>query len=110
MSLAAEAAIDPEGSESYRSRHSIPESVADILDHHVAFELECIDRMYLNVYLSMPQCESGVAKFFRVHRGHKFASSALMDPITKTFVASMERFSKQEQSPMVQFQKGQRKV
>jgi len=28
---------------------SIPHSVADILDHHVTFQLECIDRMYLNV-------------------------------------------------------------
>jgi hypothetical protein len=88
---------------------SISHSVADILVHHVTFELECIDRMYLNVYVPRLQCESGVANFFRIHRGHKFASSALMDPMTKAFVASMERFAKQEQIPMLQFQKGQRK-
>jgi hypothetical protein len=88
---------------------SITQSVADILDHHVTFQLECIDRMYLNVYVPMLQCESGVAKFFRCHRGHKFASSALMDPMTKAFIASMERFAKQEQIPLVQFHKGQRK-
>jgi hypothetical protein len=57
----------------------------------------------------MLQCESGVAKFFRSHRGHPFASSALMDPITKAFVASMEQFAKQQQVPVVQFRKGQRK-
>jgi len=62
---------------------SIPQSVADILDHHVTFELECIDRMYLNAYVPMLQCKSGIAKFIRFHRGHKFASSALMDPMTK---------------------------
>ena len=88
---------------------SIPQSVSEILDHHVTFQLECIDRMYLNVYVPMLQCESGVAKFFRFHRGHKFASSALMDPITKAFVASMGQFSKEHQIPMVPFQKGQRK-
>jgi hypothetical protein len=88
---------------------SISQSVADILDHHVTFELECIDRMYLNVYVPRLQCESGIAGFFRNHRGHKFPSSALMDPITKAFVASMEGFSKQQQIPVVQFQKGQRK-
>ncbi len=88
---------------------SIPQSVADILDHHVTFQLECIDRMYLNAYVPMLQCESGVASFFRIHRGQKFASSALMDPMTKAFVASMEHFSKQQQIPLVQFQKGQRK-
>jgi hypothetical protein len=88
---------------------SIPQSVADILDHHVTFQLECIDRMYLNVYVPMLQSEGGVVKFFRQHRGHKFASSALMDPMTKAFVASVERFAKQQQIPVVQFQKGQRK-
>src|ERR1700687_3822086 len=88
---------------------SVPQSVADILNHHVTFQLEGIDRMYLNVYVPMLQCESGVAKFFRSHRGHLFASSALMDPITKAFVASMERFSRELEIPVVQFRKAQRK-
>jgi hypothetical protein len=88
---------------------SIPHSVADILNHHVTFQLECIDRMYLNVYVPMLQCEGGVVKFFRGHRGHQFASSALMDPMTKEFVAAMERFTKQHQIPVVQFRKGERK-
>jgi hypothetical protein len=65
--------------------------------------------MYLNVYVPPLQCESGVVKFFRSHRGHPFASSALMDPMTRSFVAGMERFAKQEQIPVVQFHKGQRK-
>jgi len=88
---------------------SLPQSVADILDRHVTFQLECIDRMYLNVYVPMLQCESGVARFFRSHRGHPFASSALMDPMTKAFVSAMEHFSKQHEIPVVQFRKGQRK-
>src|SRR3954447_24423591 len=61
------------------------------------------------LYVPPLQCESGVVKFFRSHRGHPFASSALMDPMTKAFVAAMERFAKQEQIPVVQFRKGQRK-
>ena len=69
---------------------SVPQSVAEILNQHVTFELECIDRMYLNVYVPPLQCENGVAKFFRSHRGHPFASSALMDPMTNSFVAGME--------------------
>ncbi len=36
--------------------------------------------MYLNVYVPQLQREQGVASFFRVHRGPKFASSVLMDP------------------------------
>jgi len=88
---------------------SVPHTVAEILQHHVTFELECIDRMYLNVYVPALQYEPGVVKFFRSHRGHPIASSALMDPMTKSFVASIERFVKQEQIPVVQFRKGQRK-
>jgi len=88
---------------------SLPHSVAEILDRHVTFQLECIDRMYLNVYVPMLQSEGGVVKFFRSHRGNKFASSALMDPMTKAFVASMERFSRELEIPVVQFRKGQRK-
>jgi hypothetical protein len=88
---------------------SVPQSVVDILDHHVTFQLECIDRMYLNVYVPRLQCESGIAQFFRGHRGHKFASSALMDPMTKAFVAAMECFAKQHEIAVVQFRKGQRK-
>ena len=65
--------------------------------------------MYLNVYVPALQCESGVVKFFRSHRGHTFASSALMDPMTKSFVAGMERLAKQQQIPVVHFRKGQRK-
>ena len=88
---------------------SVPQTVSEILNQHVTFELECIDRMYLNVYIPSLQCENGVAKFFRSHRGHPFASSALRDPMTKSFVAGMERFAQQEQIPVVQFRKGQRK-
>jgi hypothetical protein len=36
------------------------------------------------------------AAFFRVHRGHAFASSALMDPISKEFVARLESFAKEQ--------------
>ena len=88
---------------------SVPRNIAEIIQHHVTFELECIDRMYLNVYVPALQCESGVAGFFRRHRGYPFASSALMDPMTKSFVAATEQFAKDHQVPLIPFQKGQRK-
>jgi hypothetical protein len=65
--------------------------------------------MYLNVYVPALQCESGVVGFFRRHRGYQFASSALMDPMTKSFVAATERFAKDHDVPLIPFQKGQRK-
>ena len=79
---------------------SVSRSVAEILSEHVTLEIEGIDRMYLNVYVPALQRAGGVASFFRFHRGHQFASSALMDPITKAFIAQMELFAKQEQVPL----------
>ena len=87
---------------------SVPRSVAEVLKEHVTLELEGIDRMYLNVYVPQLQREQGVASFFRFHRGYQFASSALMDPISKTFVKSLEDFAQRENVPVVQFRKRQR--
>src|ERR1700731_4211332 len=88
---------------------SLPRSVAEVLDEHVTMEVDGIDRMYLYVYVPQLQREQGVASFFRFHRGHQFASSALMDPISKTFVAALEAFARQEKIPVITFRKGQRK-
>ncbi len=88
---------------------SVPRTVADVLRRHVTLEVEGIDRMYLNVYQPRLQCEGQVAAFFRGHRGHTFASSALMDPMTKAFIAAVENFTQQNQIPLILFGKGQRK-
>lgn len=88
---------------------SVPRSVSEMLSKHVTLEVEGIDRMYLNIYVPQLQREVGVASFFRYHRGNQFASSALMDPISKAFVEEMESFAKREEVPIVSFRKGQRK-
>jgi hypothetical protein len=88
---------------------SVPRTVAEVLREHVTLQVEGIDRMYLNVYMSDLQREQGVVWFLRHHRGYPFASSALMDPISKAFVAGIETFVKQNDIPLLSFVKGQRK-
>src|SRR5580698_969196 len=88
---------------------SVPRSVADVLADHVTLEVEGIDRMYLNVYVPGLQREQGVVNFFRFHRGNQFVSSALMDPISKDFVAALEKYAQREKIPVIWFRKGQRK-
>lgn len=88
---------------------SVPRTVADVLDDHVTLQVECIDRMYLNLYIPLLQREGGVANFWRVHRGYKFASSALMAPMTQKFVGCIESFAKAEGIDLVTFGKRQRK-
>lgn len=88
---------------------TVARSVAEVLDEHVTLEVECIDRMYLNLYQPTLQTEGGIAHFWRSHRGYKFASSALMAPMTERFVERIHQFARQEGIDIVDFQKGQRK-
>jgi hypothetical protein len=88
---------------------SLPRTVAEVLGEHVTLEVEGIDRMYLKVYQPTLQTDRGVASFFRFHRGETFASSALMDPMSKSFIAAVNRFVLEKQIPLITFAKGQRK-
>jgi len=88
---------------------TVAQSVAEILRKHVTLELEGIDRMYLNAYVPLLQTEGGTTWFFREMRGFRFASAAIMAPMTRAFVAAMEDLIKGENLPVVQFRKGQRK-
>jgi hypothetical protein len=84
---------------------SIALTVARLLKDHVTLEVESIDRLYLNLYVPHLQSEGGVVGFFRRHRGMPFASSALMAPISATFVKSIEQFVSDQHLPLVTFQK-----
>jgi hypothetical protein len=88
---------------------TVPRTVAEVMGQHVTLEVEGIDRMYLNVYQPKLQTERGVASFFRYHRGHTFASSALMEPISKAFIRDMETFAAQHDIPLFTFGRKQRK-
>ncbi len=88
---------------------TVARSVADVLDDHVVFEVESIDRMYLNVWQPRLAYGGGVQGFFVGHRGHHYASTALMDPMTKTFVADIHGFIAARGLELVHFAKDQRK-
>src|SRR5215204_2648767 len=88
---------------------TVARSVADVLDEHVVFEVESIDRMYLNVWQPRLAYGGGVQGFFVGHRGHHYASTALMDPMTKDFVANIHGFVAARGLELVHFAKGQRK-
>lgn len=48
---------------------TVARSVSDVLDDHVTLEVECIDRMYLNVYQPRLHRVNGVVWFFRAVTG-----------------------------------------
>ena len=88
---------------------TLPRTVAEILRDHVTLEVEGIDRMYLNAVVPVLQSAGGINWFFREIRGHSFASSALMAPMTRAFVESLEHFAERENLDVVTFEKKQRK-
>ena len=65
--------------------------------------------MYLNVYVPRLQAEQGIVGFFREHHGQPLPSAALISPMTRNFVAALDRFVAQQEIPVVQFRKGERK-
>jgi hypothetical protein len=87
----------------------VAHSVAAILEDHVRLSVECIDRMYLNVYVPALQIDRGVAWFFRGHRRQPVASSALMAPMSRSFVAALQRYADVHEIEVVQFRPSERK-
>ena len=88
---------------------TLPRSAADVLADHVVFEVECIDRMYLNVYVPQLQRELGLIGYLRGQLGCPVGSTAPLAPITDGFNAAVRRYARDCGVPVVDFAKGQRK-
>ena len=84
-------------------------SLAQALGQHVTLEVECIDRMYLNVYIPSLQRETNVSWFLKQQRKCPVASSAAMAPISHAFVEAIEAYAQRHRVPVLMFEKGQRK-
>jgi hypothetical protein len=87
----------------------IRKTVAEILDQHVTFELEAIDRMYLNGYVPSLQTGGGVVYFMKQYLGARVPSTMMVAPLTNRFVDAMEHFAETTGVDLVTFEKGQRK-
>ena len=56
-------------------------TVDDILDGHVALDIQCLDRIYLNAYIPRLQTSAQVVAFLSRHLGYPFPSPALFNQI-----------------------------
>ena len=88
---------------------TLPRTAADVLARHVVFEIESIDRLYLNVYVPALQRVGQVVGFLTRHRGHPIASTALVAPMSEAFVTAIQRYAVDHGVPLIDFVKGQRK-
>ena len=87
----------------------VRKNVAEIIQNHVTFELEAIDRMYLNAYVPSLQTGGGVVYFLKTQLGVRVPSTVMVAPMSERFVAALERFAETEGVDLVTFEKGQRK-
>ena len=85
---------------------TLPRTVADVLSEHVVFEVECIDRMYLNVYVPQLQHAGGLLGYVQRQLGLQIASTAPLARITDRFTASVHRFAGRKRVPWVDFARG----
>ena len=88
---------------------TVARSVGDVLTEHVQFEIECIDRMYLNVYVPHLQFAAGLVGYVQRQLGLPIASTAPLAKITDAFSTAVHRFAKVTRVPWIDFVKGQRK-
>jgi hypothetical protein len=79
------------------------------LNQHVVFEIECIDRMYLNVYVPHLQFAAGLLGYVQRRLGLPIASTAPLAKITDAFSTAVHRFARVNGVAWVDFVKGQRK-
>ena len=49
---------------------TVARSAAEVLNCHVALELECLDRRYVNAYVPLLQSGAGTSYFFHEIRGN----------------------------------------
>jgi hypothetical protein len=86
-----------------------PKNVAELQQENVVFELECIDRMYLNLYVPQLTSAGGVAAYFRGYKGHRFASTRDAVALSEGFRRQVFDFAERHDIAIVRFQKGMRK-
>jgi hypothetical protein len=85
-------------------------TVNEVLDGHVALDIECLDRIYLNAYVPTLQTSAQVAAFLTRHLGFRFPSPALFKQLGDRFRRSVRAFADAGDLPWVSFDKHDNKL
>src|SRR6478736_3463977 len=83
--------------------------VADVLTDHVLFEIDCVERLYCNVYVPQLQYVAGLVGYVHRQLALPIASTAPLARITEALDKAVHRFARDHRLPWVDFAKGQRK-
>ncbi len=82
----------------------------DVLDGHVALDIECLDRIYLNGYVPTLQTGGAVVSFLTAHLDYEIPSPAIFEKIGTAFRRAVASFAEANHIPVVRFGKNDRKI
>jgi len=83
-------------------------NINDVLEGHVALEVECIDRLYLNAYVPNLQVGGQVVRFLTEHLGNPIPSPALFEKIGNRFRREVKDYAAQHGIPILALKKPDR--
>lgn len=85
-----------------------PININEVLDGHVAMQLDCIDRIYLNAYIPNLQVAGQVVTFLTEHLGYPIPSPALFKKIGDRFREQVKSFAEKEGIPIIRLRRPDR--
>lgn len=85
-------------------------TVNEVLDGHVALDIQCLDRIYLNAYVMKLQTSAQVVAFLSGHRGFPFASPALFNQIGQRFRRAVASYAEANNIAWIKFGKDDDKL
>jgi hypothetical protein len=83
-------------------------NINDVLDGHVALEVECVDRLYLNAYVPCLQVGGQVERFCREQLDQPIASPAVIEKIGNRFRREVDAFAGDHDIPILHLKKPDR--
>jgi hypothetical protein len=83
-------------------------NINDLLDGHVGLDLECLDRIYLNVYAPKLQVGGQVVRFLTEHLGNPIPSPVLFQRIGERFRRDVARFAERNHIPLLHLKRPDR--
>jgi hypothetical protein len=85
-------------------------TVNEVLDGHVALDIQCLDRIYLNAYVMKLQTSAQVVAFLSGHLGYPFPSPALFNQIGGRFRRAVACYADANNIPWIKFGKDDDKL
>lgn len=82
---------------------------SSLLRNHVTLKCRCLDRMFFQAYVPKLQTVGYVCRFLRWQKKFRIPSSAAFGKIGDAYVKAIHRYAKEENIPLVRFEKGENK-